>query len=106
MYKTKIAKPISVSYCTEIFDGHGCYTGETSVVLTVQGDCVSKVYKGNHIESLNPPVAEGGTIYSVKYEVKKDISVVDYRFRNGWLKSRSEISEKFRNKMLKQMQNR
>ena len=72
MYKNKTAKPISVSYCVECCDEHGCYLGETAVVLNVQGDCISKVYKGKDIESLNPPIAKGGTIYSVKYEAEKD----------------------------------
>ena len=100
MYKNKTAKPISVSYCVECCDEHGCYLGETAVVLNVQGDCISKVYKGKDIESLNPPIAKGGTIYSVKYEAEKDISVVEYRFRNTWLESRLKIANRFRNKMV------
>lgn len=100
MYKNKTAKPISVSYCDECCDEHGCYLGETAVVLNVQGDCISKVYKGKDIESLNPPFAKGGTIYSVKYEAQKDISIVEYRFRNTWLESRGKIANRFRKKML------
>ena len=104
MYKNKTAKPISVSsYCTECFDGKGHYLGETAVVLTVQGDCVSKVYKDNYIESLNPPFAKGGTFYSVKYEAEKDISIIEYRFRNGWFNNRFRTSEKFREKMQAQI---
>ena len=100
MYKSKTAKPISVSYCTECCDEQGHYLGETAVVLTVHGDCISKVYKGKDIESLNPPLVKGGTIYSVGYEAEKDISVVEYRFRNTWLESRIKIANRFRNKML------
>ena len=100
MYKNKTAKPISVSYCTECSDGQGHYIGETAVVLTVCGDCISKVYKDNNIESLNPPFAKWGTIHSVKYEAEKDISTVEYRFRNTWFESRLKIANKFRNKML------
>ena len=100
MYKSRTAKPISVSYCVECCDGHGHYLGETAVVLNVQGDCISKVYKDNHIESLNPPIAKGGTVYSVKYEAEKDISVIEYRFRNTWLESRIKIANRFRNKMV------
>ena len=71
---------------------------ETVVILTVQGDCISKVYKGNRIESLNPPFAWGGTIYSVKYEAEKDVSIVKYRFGGGW-QERSRRSERFKKKM-------
>jgi len=103
MYKNKTARPISVSGCTECFDGQGRYLGETSVVLTVQGDCISKVYKDNHIESLNPPFAKGGTFHSVKYEAEKDISVIEYRFRNSWFNSRLETSKRFKEKMQMQI---
>ena len=100
MYKNKTAKPVSVSYCTECSDEQGHYIGKTAVVLTVQGDCISKVYKDNHIESLNPPIAKGGTVYSVKYEAEKDISIVEYRFHNTLFESRLKIANRFRNKMV------
>ena len=103
MYKNKTAKPISVSYCTECSDEQGHYIGETAVVLTVCGDCISKVYKDNRIESLNPPFAKGGTIYSVNYEAEKDVSIIDYRFRNTLFESRLKIANKFRKKMLEKI---
>lgn len=100
MYKNKTARPIFVSCCAECFDKQGHYTGETAVVLTVRGDCISKVYKDNNIESLNPPFAKWGTIHSVKYETEKDISTIEYRFRNTLFESRLKIANKFRKKML------
>ena len=96
--KNKTAQPISVSNCAEVFSEYGCYLGETALTLTVQGDCISKVYKDNNIESLNPPFAWGGVIHSVKYEADKDISIIEYRFRSGII-SRLQTSERFRKKM-------
>ena len=57
MYKNKTAMPVSVSDCVECV---GLYGYECRLILTVQGDCISKVYKNNRIESLNPPFARGG----------------------------------------------
>ncbi len=96
--KNKTAQPISVSDCTEAFSESCHYLGESVIILTLDGDCVSKVYKDNNIESLNPPFARGGLIYSVKYEAEKDVSIVEYRFRGGF-RSRSKNSERFRKKM-------
>ena len=98
MYKNKTAMPVSVSDFAERFDLNGCYLGERQLILTVQGDCISKVYKDNKIESLNPPFARGGTICSVKYEADKDISIVEYRF-SGELMSRLRNSRRFKKKM-------
>ena len=103
MNKHKTAKPVFVSNCMECCDKEGHYIGETSVILNVRGDCVSKVYNGKSIESLNTPIARGGIFYSVKYEPDKDISIIEYRFRNGMFIDRSNASERFINKMQKQI---
>lgn len=101
MKKNKTAQPISISDCKECYyEEYSFILQETSVVLTVRGDCISKVYKDGNVESLNPPIAIGGFIYSVKYEPEKDISVVDYRFRNGIFRLHWDTSERFRKKML------
>lgn len=103
MNKYKTAQPIYVSECIECVDEHGHYIGETSVILNVQGDCVSKVYNGRNIESLNPPIARGAVFHSVKYETEKDFSVIEYRFHNGPFINRFNTSRRFVNKMKKQI---
>jgi len=80
MNKTKTAQPISVEYKPVWADKNGCYMAKSSVVLTVRGDCVSKVYEGKNIESLNPPVAFWGLFQSVKYCPETDTSEIVYIF--------------------------
>lgn len=98
MNKKNVAYPVEVSDIEELCTDRGCYLGLNHVVVTVSGNCIPKIYSG--IESLKPPRARHGEIFSVKYVQENNTSVIDYRFHNTLFRSRSEIAEKFRKKML------
>ena len=80
MMKIKIAEPVSVELCEYAQDANGLYMSVATVKLCVNGDCVSKSYKGNRIESLNPPIAWCGVFHSVNYCPDTNTTTIEYRF--------------------------
>ena len=96
----KIAKPIFVSHCMEVWDTNGHYVGESRIIVQVKGNCCSNVLGRTPFEA---PHACGGNIYHISYMSDADISVIEYRFVNTLFRNRLNTSEKFRQKMLKQI---
>ena len=94
----KYAQPLSVSYCTEVSDNVGHYIGETYVIVEVKGNCCPRAFLGGR--PAVPPRAWGGIIYHISYMSDTDVSIVEYRFRNGLFKNRFRSSERFRKKIL------
>ena len=96
------AKPVSVSNVTEVSDKDGHYIGESRVVLFVRGNCVPRALFAGALSYVQPE-ARGGKVFEIKYMYDADISVIEYRFCDGFLRNRLKTSDRFRNKMLKQI---
>lgn len=97
----KKATPISVSECIEVYDAQGHYIGESQVIVEFRGRCIPRMIFGDTYISL--PRVRGGNIYHINYMHDSDISVIDYRFSNTPFRNRLKASERFRNKILKQI---
>ena len=78
--KTKTAKPLSVELCEYVCGERGLSMAASTVTLTVFGDCISKIYNGNRIESLNPPFSLRGDFRSVDYCQETNITTIVYLF--------------------------
>lgn len=103
--KTPTARPVSVFYILEACDSDRDCAGESRVVVTVQGNCIPRSLFGGGV-SFCPPKAHGGNIIDIKYMYDSDQSVIVYGFRNSLFKNRFKTSEKFRNKILVQINER
>lgn len=103
--KTPTARPVSVFYILEAHDNKGCYVDESRVIVTVRGNCTHRTLFGDGV-NFCPPKAHGGNIINIKYMYDSDQSVIVYGFRNSLFKNRFKTSEKFRNKMLSQINER
>lgn len=97
----KKATPISVSGCIEVSDDQGRYIGESQVIVQFRGRCIPRMICGDMYVSL--PRVRGGNVYHINYMHDSDISVIDYRFSNTPFINRVKASERFRNKILKQI---
>lgn len=103
MFKlTKLARPIDVSRATEIFDYNGFDTGKMRVIVKFHGRCVQRSL--DDCVDYRIPSVHGGIIYYTNYNIEEDFSIVEYHFYDGIFKNRVQKSEKFRNKMLAQIE--
>ena len=102
-HRKSCTKPISVSYAMDVPSGAEHRVRESRVIVVVSGNCVGRpMLLAGAIHC--PPKACGGYVFESKYMYDADRSVIEYRFRDGLLKNRERASERFRNKMLKQIE--
>ena len=96
------ARPVSVSYVTEVVDEDGFYMCESKVIACVCGNCVGRPMLGGET-GWQAPKARGGRIAFMSYAHDSDRTIIDYRFGDTLFRNRFKTSERFRNKLLKQI---